>query len=66
MGRVDITEAQLVWIMGCLLLLGLVLGYPSIRTALALMREYKELGRLYWHLSTALDRQASVMFRSES
>ena len=33
----DITEAQLGWIMGCLLLLGLVLGYPSIMTALAFL-----------------------------
>jgi hypothetical protein len=56
---VDITEAQLGGIMGCLLLLGLVLGYPSIMTALALLREQRVLGRLYWHLRTALDRWRS-------
>jgi hypothetical protein len=33
--------------MGCRLLLGLLFGYPSIMAALALMREYKVLGRLY-------------------
>jgi hypothetical protein len=54
---VDITEAQLGWIMGSLLLFGLVLGWPSIMTALALIREERVLGRLYWHLRTALDRR---------
>jgi hypothetical protein len=52
----EITEAQLGWIMGCLLLFGLVIGWPSITTALALLREERVLGRLYWHLRTALDR----------
>jgi len=53
----DITEAQLYWIMGCLLLFGLVIGLPSIATALALLREQRVLGRLYWHWRTALDRR---------
>jgi hypothetical protein len=53
----DITEAQLDWIMGRLLLFGLVIGWPSIMTALALLREERVLGRLYWHLRTALDRR---------
>jgi hypothetical protein len=35
--------------MDCLLLFGLVIGYPSIMTALALLREYEVRGRLYWH-----------------
>jgi hypothetical protein len=56
-GYVDITEAELGWIMGCLLLLALVIGYPSIMTALAVLREQRVLGRLYWHLRTALDRR---------
>ena len=53
----DITEAQLGWIMGCLLLLGLVIGYPTIMTALALLREQRVLGRLYRQLRTGLDRR---------
>jgi hypothetical protein len=53
----DISEAQLGWIMGCLLLFGLVIGYPSIMTALALLREERVLGKLYWNLRTALDRR---------
>jgi len=52
----EITEAQLGWIMGCLLLLGLVLGYPSLLTAIALLREQRLLGKLYWYVRTALDR----------
>ena len=53
----DITEAQLSWIMGCLLLFGLVIGYPLIMTLLALMREEKVLGRLYWHWRIAMDQR---------
>jgi hypothetical protein len=52
----DITEAQLEWIMGRLLLFGRVIGWSSITIALALLREEQVLGRLYWHLRTALDR----------
>ena len=52
----DITEAHLGWIMGCLLLFGLVIAYPSIMTALASLREERVLGTLYWHFRTALDR----------
>lgn len=52
----DLTEAQLNYIMGSLVLLGIVFGWPALTTALALMREHKVLGRLYWHLRTALDR----------
>ena len=53
----DITEAQLEWIMGCLLLFGLVIGWPAITTGLALLREERVLGRLCWQLRTALDRR---------
>lgn len=53
----ELTEAQLGYIMGSALLLGIVLGWPALTTALALMREYKVLGRLYWHLRAALDRR---------
>ena len=35
---VDLTEAQLGYIMGSALLLGLVLGWPALTTALALIR----------------------------
>ena len=51
----DITEAQLSWLMSCLLLLGPVIGWPLIMTVLALIREQWVLGRLYWHWRTALD-----------
>jgi hypothetical protein len=54
---VDLTEAQLGYIMGSALLLGLVLGWPALTTAIALMREYKVLGRIYWHLRAALKRR---------
>jgi hypothetical protein len=53
----DITEAQLYWIMSCLLLFGLVFGYPTIMTVLALIREERVLGRLYWHWRIAMDRR---------
>ena len=51
----DITEAELYWILGCLLLFGLVIGYPSLMTLLALMREQRVLGKLYWRFRAALD-----------
>lgn len=53
----DITEAQLNYIMGSALLLGMVLGWPALTTALALMREYKVLGRLYFYWRLLLDRR---------
>jgi hypothetical protein len=53
----NITEAQPGWPMGCALLLALLLGSPALSTALALLREQRVLGRLYWHLITALDRK---------
>jgi hypothetical protein len=43
--------------MGSALLLGVVLGWPALTTALALMREYEVLARLYWHLRAALNRR---------
>ena len=52
----DITEAELGWLMGCALLLARLLGWPALSTALALLREQRVLGRLYWHLRTAFDR----------
>lgn len=53
----EISEVQFSWIMGCLFLFALVIGYPSLVTALALLREERVLGRLYWHLRSALDRK---------
>ena len=43
--------------MGSALLLGLVLGWPAVNTALALMRECKVLGRLYFYCRMLLDRR---------
>jgi hypothetical protein len=37
----DITAAQLEWILGCVLLFALVIGWPSIATVLALLREQR-------------------------
>ena len=42
----DITETELIWIIGCLLSFGLALGYRSLMSALALMRQQRALGRL--------------------
>lgn len=53
----DISESQLGLIMSCLLLLELVLGRPSLTSAITLLSEQHVLGRLYWYLETALDRQ---------
>ena len=53
----DITEARLGWIMGCALLLALLLGWPALSTAVALLREERVLGRLYWHFRIARDRR---------
>jgi hypothetical protein len=33
----DINEAHLTWILGCLLLVGLLLAYPALTTAIALL-----------------------------
>jgi len=51
----DITEDQLGWIMGCVLLLALLLGWPALTTALALLREQRVLGRLSWRWRTLLE-----------
>ena len=53
----DITEAQLEWIMGCVFLAALVIGWPAFTRALALLREERVLGKLYWHLKAALDKR---------
>ena len=55
----DITEDQLGWIMVCPLLFGLVIGYPSLTTALALLREFRVLPRLYCQLRTSFERWRS-------
>ena len=51
----DITEAHLTWIFGCLLIAGLLLAYPAFTTAIALLRTEKRLGKLFWHVVTAFD-----------
>ena len=51
----DISEAELIWIMGGLLLLAFVLGYRPLVSALLLLRQQRALGRLYWLVRTMLD-----------
>jgi hypothetical protein len=34
----DITEAQLTWIFGCLLIVGLLFAYPALTTAIVRIR----------------------------
>jgi hypothetical protein len=46
---IDITDAQLSWLMGCAFLLALVLGWPALTTAIGL-GEYRVLGQLYRHV----------------
>jgi hypothetical protein len=53
----DFGEAHLIWIFGCLLIAGLLLAYPALTTAIALLLEQKRLGKLFWHVVTAFDRQ---------
>jgi hypothetical protein len=52
----DITEDQLNW-MGSLFPFCLVNVFPTITTAVALLREQQVLGRLYWHWIMARDRR---------
>jgi hypothetical protein len=51
----DVSEAQLSWIMGCVFLLALVLGWPALTTALALIREERLLGKIYWYWQVWLE-----------
>ncbi len=51
----DITEAELSWLMGCLFVFLLIIGYPSVLTAIALIREERVLGKLYWHWQVLLE-----------
>jgi hypothetical protein len=51
----DITEAQLTWLFGCSLILALVLGYPALTTAIALLRTQRALRKLFRHFVPALD-----------
>lgn len=52
----DITEAELNWVFGCLLILGLLLAYPALTTAIALLRAKRTLGGMFWHVVTMFDR----------
>lgn len=49
------TDGILSAIFGALLLLALVLGWPSLLTAIQLIRTERLLGRLFWHVVTAID-----------
>lgn len=51
----ELSDGALALVFGGLLLAGLLLGYPALMTALALIREQRVLGKLYWHLRSALD-----------
>jgi hypothetical protein len=51
----DITEAQLTWLFGCCLMLAMLLGYPALTTAIALLRAERTLGKLFWHIVTVFD-----------
>ena len=43
------------WLSGALLLVALVLGYPSVMTAVALARSERVLGKLFWNVVMAWD-----------
>jgi hypothetical protein len=53
----DISEAQLSWAMSCALILAAGIGWPALTTAIALLREQRLLGRVYWHVLMELDRR---------
>jgi hypothetical protein len=53
----DITEAELNWFFGCLLIVGFLLAYPALTTAIALLRAKRSLRGLFWHVVTTFDRQ---------
>ncbi|MCU1376765.1 MAG: hypothetical protein JWO68_4051 [Actinomycetia bacterium] len=53
----DIDEPQLTWLFGCFLMLGFMLAYPAITTAIGLLRTERSLGKLFWHVVTAFDRK---------
>jgi hypothetical protein len=53
----DITEAELTLIIGGLLIGGLLLAYPALTTAIALLRAEKRMRRLFWDVVTAFDRK---------
>jgi hypothetical protein len=54
----DITESELIWILGLALLLPLLLGLPAFRSGVRLLRGERALGRLYWHVRINLDRRS--------
>lgn len=53
----DITEAQLTWLFRCCLIVAMIVGYPALTTAIALMRAERTLGKLFWSVITAFDRR---------
>lgn len=52
----EISDPALASLWGALLLIGLLLGYPALASALALLRAQRVFGKLYWHVLTAFDR----------
>lgn len=54
----DLSESQLLWTLGGLLLIVLLLALAPACTALKLLRQQKQLRTLYWHFVTAWDRRS--------
>jgi len=54
----DITESELFWILGWVVFLALLFGYPVFRRAAKLLQAERALGRLYWHWRINLDRRS--------
>jgi hypothetical protein len=51
----ELTDATFSIILGSLILFGLLLGYPALITALALLRSRRVLGKLSPHVTMAVD-----------
>ena len=53
----DLGDSETVALLGiALLAVAILLGWPAMRRVAALRRAQQRLGKLYWHIITALDR----------
>jgi hypothetical protein len=43
----ELSEAELNWFLGCLLLVGLLVAYPALTTAIGFLRAHHSLGKLF-------------------
>ena len=59
----DLTDATFLIILGSLLLLRLLLGYPALITALALLRSRTVLRKLSPHVTMAVDAGKAIKSR---